>query len=60
MKPCVVIRVIKTYLKNFKKKAKNKFYTSLLDQYQGNAKETWRIMKEITGKSKIKKIPFRK
>ena len=34
-------------------KSKRKYYSEKLLQFQGNAKKTWRIMKEVIGKSKL-------
>ena len=34
-------------------KSKRKYYSEKLLQFQGDAKKTWRIMKEVIGKSKL-------
>ena len=33
--------------------SKRKYYSEKLPQFQGDAKKTWRIMKEVIGKSKL-------
>ena len=34
-------------------KSKRKYYPEKLLEFQDDAKKTWRIMKEVTGKSKL-------
>ena len=34
-------------------KSKRKYYSEKLLQFQGDVKKTWRIMKEVIGKSKL-------
>ena len=34
-------------------KSKRKYYSEKLLQFQGDAKKTWRIMKDVLGKSKL-------
>ena len=38
-----------------KRKSKKRFYLEKLIKFQGDAKKTWCIMKDIIGKVKIKK-----
>ena len=44
-----------------KRKSKKRFYSEKLIKFQGDAKKTWCIMKELIGKVKIKKssLPFK-
>ena len=41
-----------------KRKSKKKFYSAKLIKFQRDAKKTWRIMKELIGKSGIDKSSF--
>ena len=41
-----------------KRKSKKQFYSEKLMKFQGNAKKTWPIMKELIGKNKIYKSSF--
>ena len=41
-----------------KRKSKKQFYSEKLIKFQGNAKKTWPIMKELIGKTKIYKSSF--
>ena len=49
-------KIYKDYRKIFQTitmKSKRKYYSEKLLQFQGDAKKTWRIMKEVIGKSKL-------
>ena len=49
-------KIYKDYRKLFETitmKSKRKYYSEKLLQFQGDAKKTWRIMKEVIGKSKL-------
>ena len=49
-------KICKDYKKLFETiimKFKRKYYSETLFQFQGDTKKTWRIMKEVTGKSKL-------
>ena len=49
-------KIYKDYRKLFKTitmKYKRKYYSEKLLQFQGDAKKTWRIMKEVIGKYKL-------
>ena len=48
-------KVCKNMFEMIKLKSKKWFYTQKLIKIQGNAKETWCIMKELIGKAKINK-----
>ena len=42
----------KNLFEKLKQKSKQMHYSSLISKYQNNAKKTWQVMKEITGKNK--------
>ena len=44
----------KTCLKNSKKNSKCSYYQDKLKKCEGNIKSTWKIIKKIVGKAKIK------
>ena len=44
----------KNLFEKLRKKGKQSYYSSLIEKYKNNSKKTWEIMKEITGKRKIK------
>ena len=44
----------KNLFEKLKQKSKQMHYSSLISKYQNNAKKTWQVMKEITGKIKDK------
>ena len=49
-------KIYKNYRKLFETittKSKRKYYSEKLLQFQGDAKKTWQIMKEVIGKSKL-------
>ena len=49
-------KIYKDYRKLFETvtmKSKRKYYSEKLLQFQGDGKKTWRIMKEVIGKSKL-------
>ena len=43
-----------------KRKSKKNFSSAKLIKFQGDTKKSWRIVKELTGKSGIDKSPFLK
>ena len=44
----------KSLFKKLRKKAKIAYYSKLLRKYKTGSKPTWQVMKEITGKQKLK------
>ena len=45
-------KMYKNLFEKIKIKSKREYYSSVLKKHQNNSKETWKIMKEITGKTK--------
>ena len=54
-------KAYKNLFETIKRKSKKRFYSEKLIKFQGDAKKTWCIMKELIGKVKIKKssLPFK-
>ena len=54
-------KAYKNLFETIKRKSKNRFYSEKLIKFQGDANKTWCIMKELTGKVKIKisSLPFK-
>ena len=46
-------KIIKIFLKKIKNQSKIQYFSSRLKKHQNNSKETWKIMKEVIGKSKV-------
>ena len=44
----------KNLFEKLRKKSKQSYYASLIEQHKGNSRKTWQIMKELTGKKKNK------
>ena len=47
-------KTYKSLFKKLRKKAKITYYSKLLHKYEADSKRIWQVMKEITGKQKIK------
>ena len=43
----------KHFFEKLRKKAKQSYYQSILNDFQSNTTHTWQVMKEITEKSKV-------
>ena len=43
----------KSFFESIKKKSRKLYYYEKLLKLQGNAKQTWKVMKEITGKTEL-------
>ena len=48
-----VYKNYKSFFESIKKKSKKLYYYEKLLKLQGNAKQTWKVMKEITGKTEL-------
>ena len=44
----------KNMFEKLKANAKQNYYSSLLSKYKNNSRKTWEVMKELTGKQKLK------
>ena len=53
-------KVYKNLLEKLKLQSKKLYFKNKLKQYKNNIKNTWKIMKDITGKSKCTMITFQK
>ena len=54
------IQVIKNLFEKIKTKSKIEHFSSLLQKHHNNSKETWKVIKEAIGKSKLFKEDFPK
>ena len=50
----------KNLFEKIKNQSKTKHYSTLLKKYQGNSKQTWKVMKEVIGKTKLSVDEFPK
>ena len=48
-------KAYKNLFEMIKRKSKKNFYSEKLIKFQGDAKKTWHIMKELIGKSEVDK-----
>lgn len=47
-------KIYKNIFEKTKKSAKRNFYSKKIEEHKNNSKETWKIMKELSGKTKVK------
>ena len=48
-------KTYKNLFETIKRKSKKNYYTEKIPSFKGNAKKTWKTMKELTGKAKMNK-----
>lgn len=60
LKMRAIIKQARTYLKKLKKNVTKDYYQNKLKLYENSIKNTWKVMKEITGKKKRKNNTFPK